>query len=146
MSNSKCFSCCAGGEGGGIAVFDAFLAVINTTVVGIATTADAFRTDSVATTGAADAAAAAQYSGVARSAFQGGCISIESASFYMSGCVLRQCSARFVGGALSMLAVTAVVKDSIISDNTADMVSISSVCFLCQQQFVHAACCCAHPL
>lgn len=120
--------CCAGGEGGALSSYGSFLAVINTTLVGAASTATTgTASKEVAgintSTGTADVAAAAHFQGVQFDADLGGCLRLRTSGLYLYGSLLSQCRGRSVGGGLGMLDVTAVIQDTTFANNTADMVS-----------------------
>lgn len=134
---------CAGGEGGAISAQDAFLAVINSTITGIPPLATSNTTDTQRT--AHDAALQSngrgRYQNIVMTAFVGGCLSVQASKLLVSGSRFRYCNARFVGGGMSILESTAVIQDTVLSQNYADMVSggfgkalhlLSSVLDLCR--------------
>lgn len=107
--------------------YEAFVAVINTTITG---TPPRTRADTAANQqapAALDSAAQStgrdRYKDMVLTAYMGGCLSIEASSLLISGSNISHCSARFVGGGISMLAVTAVLEDTTFTENYGDMVS-----------------------
>lgn len=102
----------AGGRGGSIAAYDTYLGVINTTFVG-----------STASSHAASASSVAGHTARERkTAINGGCMALESATLLISGSSFSRCNAQSNGGAISMRAVTSVIRDSAFASSSADSV------------------------
>ncbi|WIA29337.1 hypothetical protein OEZ86_011842 [Tetradesmus obliquus] len=99
-----------GGRGGSIAAYDTYLGVINTTFVG-----------STASSHAASASSVAGHTARERkTAINGGCMALESATLLISGSSFSRCNAQSNGGAISMRAVTSVIRDSAFASSSAD--------------------------
>jgi hypothetical protein len=97
----------AGGRGGSIAVNDAYIAVINTTLVGST---------------ASSSPNATKEAQQMKTALNGGCMALDSSTLYVVGSSFSRCIAHYLGGAISMLKVTSVFLDSSIDSSTADQV------------------------
>lgn len=102
--------------------YEVFIAVINTTVVGTPPRKTANTPTITPRSVAAAATGRGQRKNIVFTAYMGGCVLVEAGSFLVSGSDFSHCNARFVGGGMSLLAVTTVVQDSTFSNNFGDMV------------------------
>lgn len=121
--------------------YEAFLAVINSTIIGTPPHTPADRQPAIAETpdSVAYSTGRGRYRDMVLSAYMGGCLSVEASSLLVSGSVMSHCGARFVGGGISLLTVTAVVEDTVLSHNYGDMVSLSVSLHRCQPT-AHCSC------
>lgn len=128
----------AGGEGGALNSQYALLAVINTTFVGLKGDSESTHPLSSGSDSEAAAVRRAAYSHITMSAYIGGCLSLEASVLLVAGSSFSHCNARFVGGAISTLAVMTVLRDSNFSNSYADMVSVKfwpELLLLCRSHF-----------
>jgi hypothetical protein len=108
-------ACATGGRGGSIVANDAFLAVLNTTIIG----------STKASPDAAMQTAPGKGSNtpwMQPIALNGGCLNLDSGTLYVAGSSFSRCSAHLLGGAMSMLKVTSVVLDTAFDSSSADQV------------------------